>query len=258
MGGYGTLKLFVNDNTGIYEGSTLSTVAIAIIPLIWWAIEATIGMNTEIGRSLTDVAAGEPVAAWKVPGETAIPSGRYRVTITPSARFKRELPLLNRVAGFEGAEAAVRAEVLAAAGAQVEIMTPDRSFAPEVMAMTLVPYMRSLQKLDVTFTVTYRLQSVERTASLEAAHPLLKRMPNLLGAVFVDAGDAAERFGKLRPHVGYGVGLRWLSPVGPLRLDVAFGDGLDRWRLHFSVGVSRPIAAAASAASIRPRLTLAS
>ena len=28
-------------------------------------------------------------------------------------------------------------------------MTPDRSFAPEVMAMNLVPYMRSLQKLDV-------------------------------------------------------------------------------------------------------------
>jgi len=41
-------------------------------------------------------------------------------------------------------------------------MTPDRSFAPEVMAMNLVPYMRSLQKLDVTFTVTYRLQSVRR------------------------------------------------------------------------------------------------
>ncbi len=35
-------------------------------------------------------------------------------------------------------------------------MTPDRSFAPEVMAMNLVPYMRSLQKLDVTFTVTYQ------------------------------------------------------------------------------------------------------
>jgi len=26
----------------------------------------------------------------------------------------------------------------------VEIVTPDRSFAPEVMAMNLVPYMRSL------------------------------------------------------------------------------------------------------------------
>lgn len=35
-GGYGTLPLFVNDNTGIYEGSILSTVAIAIIPLILW------------------------------------------------------------------------------------------------------------------------------------------------------------------------------------------------------------------------------
>ncbi|WP_337266563.1 NADH:flavin oxidoreductase [Oryzifoliimicrobium ureilyticus] len=54
------------------------------------------------------------------------------------------------------------AEVLAKAGAKVEIMTPDRSFAPEVMAMNLVPYMRSLQKLDVTFTVTFRLQSAER------------------------------------------------------------------------------------------------
>ena len=57
------------------------------------------------------------------------------------------------------------AEVLANAGAKVEIMTPDRSFAPEVMAMNLVPYMRSLQKLDVTFTVTYRLESVERSGN---------------------------------------------------------------------------------------------
>jgi NADPH-dependent 2,4-dienoyl-CoA reductase/sulfur reductase-like enzyme len=57
------------------------------------------------------------------------------------------------------------AEVLANAGAKVEIMTPDRSFAPEVMAMNLVPYMRALQKLDVTFTVTYRLESVEKNGN---------------------------------------------------------------------------------------------
>ena len=54
------------------------------------------------------------------------------------------------------------AEVIANTGASVEIMTPDRSFAPEVMAMNLVPYMRSLQKLDVTFTVTFRLEAVQR------------------------------------------------------------------------------------------------
>ena len=54
------------------------------------------------------------------------------------------------------------AEVIANSGARLEVMTPDRSFAPEVMAMNLVPYMRSLQKLDVTFTVTFRLESVHR------------------------------------------------------------------------------------------------
>lgn len=52
------------------------------------------------------------------------------------------------------------AEVIAASGAALEIVTPDRSFAPEVMGMNLVPYMRSLQRSNVTFTVTYRLESI--------------------------------------------------------------------------------------------------
>ena len=56
------------------------------------------------------------------------------------------------------------AEVIAAAGSRLEIMTPDRCFAPEVMGMNLVPYMRALQKLDVTFTVTFRLEGVSREA----------------------------------------------------------------------------------------------
>jgi 2,4-dienoyl-CoA reductase-like NADH-dependent reductase (Old Yellow Enzyme family)/thioredoxin reductase len=62
------------------------------------------------------------------------------------------------------------AEIIANAGAKVEIMTPDRSFAPEVMAMNLVPYMRSLQKLDAIFTVTYRLEAVERDGNRLIAH----------------------------------------------------------------------------------------
>lgn len=44
----------------------------------------------------------DPVAPWKVPGETAIPTGRYRITVTWSERFKRNLPLLNAVPGFAG------------------------------------------------------------------------------------------------------------------------------------------------------------
>lgn len=54
------------------------------------------------------------------------------------------------------------AEVAANAGAKVEVMTPDRVFAPDIMAMNLVPYMRALQDKDVQFTVTRRLLDIER------------------------------------------------------------------------------------------------
>lgn len=45
---------------------------------------------------------GQPVSAWKVAGKTAIPRGTYKVDVTMSARFKRELPLLLDVPGFAG------------------------------------------------------------------------------------------------------------------------------------------------------------
>ena len=35
-GGYGELNLMVDNNAGLYEGSTISTVAIAILPIIGW------------------------------------------------------------------------------------------------------------------------------------------------------------------------------------------------------------------------------
>lgn len=38
----------------------------------------------------------------KIAHETAIPAGTYKVIITESARFKRRLPLLVGVPGFEG------------------------------------------------------------------------------------------------------------------------------------------------------------
>ncbi|QDH34680.1 putative O-glycosylation ligase, exosortase A system-associated [Porphyrobacter sp. YT40] len=37
-GGYQNLKFFVNDNSGIYESSTLATVAIGLVPLLWWFV----------------------------------------------------------------------------------------------------------------------------------------------------------------------------------------------------------------------------
>ena len=80
--------------------------------------------------------------------------------------------------------------------------------------------------------------AVLATGSIELARPFTARMPSLWGAVFVDAGRAANDFADLDPALGYGVGLRWRSPVGPLRLDLAYGQELRRLRLHFSVAIA--------------------
>lgn len=57
-------------------------------------------------------------------------------------------------------------------------------------------------------------------------------------AVFVDAGDAADSPSALSPVFGYGVGARYRSPVGPINLDLAYGEATGAFRLHFSLGVS--------------------
>ncbi|MCW5634778.1 MAG: BamA/TamA family outer membrane protein [Rubrivivax sp.] len=76
------------------------------------------------------------------------------------------------------------------------------------------------------------------TASVELARPFSASLPSVWGAVFVDAGNAADSFANLSPVLGYGVGVRWRSPVGPLKLDWAYGRELRRSRLHFSVGIA--------------------
>lgn len=76
------------------------------------------------------------------------------------------------------------------------------------------------------------------TASIELARPIRVSLPQFWGAVFVDAGRAADSFQGLKPAIGYGVGLRWRSPVGPLRLDLARGQETGENRLHFSLGIA--------------------
>lgn len=75
------------------------------------------------------------------------------------------------------------------------------------------------------------------TTSVEVAHPLKASMPNLWGALFVDAGRAADKIADLNPALGYGVGLRYRSPVGPLSIDWAWGQEVHRGRIHLNVGV---------------------
>jgi len=69
--------------------------------------------------------------------------------------------------------------------------------------------------------------------SLEYQHPVRR---DWYAAVFADAGDAADTWGGYRAVAGYGVGVRWRSPVGPVSVDLAYGEAVRDWRVHCSVG----------------------
>ena len=76
--------------------------------------------------------------------------------------------------------------------------------------------------------------------SIELRHPITEQLG---AAVFLDGGQLSRDsydfpFGTLR--YGSGVGLRYRSPIGPLRVDLGFPvqppDGDARWQIHLSVG----------------------
>jgi translocation and assembly module TamA len=54
--------------------------------------------------------------------------------------------------------------------------------------------------------------------------------------VFVDAGDAWDDNTLFQAKIGYGTGARVRTPIGPIRVDLAYGQAVSSWRLHFSVG----------------------
>ncbi len=81
------------------------------------------------------------------------------------------------------------------------------------------------------------------TLTLELRRPI---WGNLEGALFVDSGtlvpDASQLLDPFEIRTGVGTGLRYLLPIGPLRLDGAWntnpGPGEDSFVLHFSVGMA--------------------
>jgi translocation and assembly module TamA len=76
------------------------------------------------------------------------------------------------------------------------------------------------------------------TGSAEIARPFSEQRPQFWYAAFIDAGNAANRWSEIDPAFGYGVGLRWRSPVGPLKLDLAYGQEVRKARVHLSVGIA--------------------
>lgn len=73
------------------------------------------------------------------------------------------------------------------------------------------------------------------TASIEAQRRITG---DWWGAAFVDTGNAFNDWWPNDLATGAGLGVRWVSPVGPIRLDIAhpFDSEEDSWRLHFAIG----------------------
>lgn len=55
-------------------------------------------------------------------------------------------------------------------------------------------------------------------------------------AAFVDAGNAWDDTTLFKAALGYGLGARFRTPIGPIRADLAYGQQTHALRLHFSVG----------------------
>lgn len=71
-------------------------------------------------------------------------------------------------------------------------------------------------------------------ASIEATHWLT---PEWGAAAFIDAGDAADTAGDLNLAVGYGLGVRWRSPAGPIGADLAYGQRTGELHIHFALAI---------------------
>lgn len=72
-------------------------------------LETTLGVLSHGAEKICDTledqvreVPGKPVSSWKVWGKTAIPAGRYRLTLENSPRFGAETITVNKVEGFAG------------------------------------------------------------------------------------------------------------------------------------------------------------
>ena len=57
-------------------------------------------------------------------------------------------------------------------------------------------------------------------------------------AAFIDAGNAVDSLSNPHLALGYGIGGRVRTPLGPFRLDVAYGQDVQKVRIQFSVGLT--------------------
>ncbi len=141
-----------------------------MISIIAWRFEQCTKMGVDFRfntyAEIEDVLGTNPdevfIATGGLPHTEVLSEGNDRVVsswdiISGDVKAGQNVLVFDDAGDHSGLQAA---DMISATGARVEVVTPDRSFAPEIMAMNLVPYMRAMQARDVTFTVTWRLLSV--------------------------------------------------------------------------------------------------
>ncbi len=116
-----------------------------------------------------DVLAEDPdiviIATGGLPNAAPIESGHDLVTsswdiISGDAKPGKDVLFFDDNGGAHPGMMAV--EMLAEAGAKVELVTPERFFAPDMGGLNHVTYMRKFQDHDVRITITTKLLSVAR------------------------------------------------------------------------------------------------
>lgn len=70
--------------------------------------------------------------------------------------------------------------------------------------------------------------------TVEYQHPT--PLPGVAGAVFYDRGGVDDDWRALRTVAGYGIGARLRTPVGPINVDLAYGQADRQLRFHLSIG----------------------
>jgi 2,4-dienoyl-CoA reductase-like NADH-dependent reductase (Old Yellow Enzyme family)/thioredoxin reductase len=104
------------------------------------------------------------VATGGLPQNPPLETGDDLVTsswdiIAGSAKPAGEVLVYDDNGGHQGMTAA---EIIANAGAKLELVTPERFFAPEMGGMNQVPYMKAFHEKGVRITINTRVRSVRR------------------------------------------------------------------------------------------------
>ena len=127
-----------------------------------------IRINYGVFAGVEEVTAREPdtvvIATGGVPQNPALSAGDELVTsswdiISGQVKPAEIMLVFDDNGGHQGMSAA---EIAARAGSKVELVSPERFFAPEMGGMNHVPYMRAFHELDVRVTINTRLGSVRR------------------------------------------------------------------------------------------------